>query len=318
VTVVSQLFDADREDQAVEVDESVVGSLSDRRLLWVDVKGDDEAELQRVAGLLNFERESVHSLLNPIGRPRLNVLGEYFEINVVALDDDDSPLPLDLLAGRNWVATVHRSAVPFLDELRDRLDPDTELGRITAPSFLAALLDWQVGTYFNAVDKLEQEVDRLDDRAMREKDPQSVLRDLIRMRHRIGAIRRTLAPHREVFAALARPDFEIVASSNSASHFRALIDRLERAIGAVENLRELLLGSFEILMTRTGQRTNDVMRLLTIISVILLPASVLAGVMGMNFQLAFFDDVRMFWVVIVTMAVIAVVVLVAARLRHWI
>lgn len=318
MAVTSWLFDADGADEAVEVDEAVIRRLTDRRLLWVDVEGDGEAELRQVADTLGFETESVRALLNPIGRPRLNVLGEYFEIKVVALDDHDQPLELDLLAGRNWVATVHRATIPFLDELRDRLRPDTELGRLNAPSFLAALLDWQVGTYFASVQELERDIDRLDDRALREKEPEDVLRDLIRMRHRIGAVRRTLTPHREVFAALARPDFEVVASSESAAHFRALIDRLERAISAVENVRELLIGSFDILMTRTGQRTNDVMRILTIISVILLPASVLAGVMGMNFRLGLFDDNRVFWVVIGVMVAIAVVVLLAARRRRWI
>ena len=318
MAVTSWLFDADGADEAVEVDEAVIGRLTDRRLLWVDVEGDGEAELRHVADTLGFESESVEALLNPIGRPRLNVLGEYFEIKVVALDDHDQPLELDLLAGLNWVATVHRATIPFLQELRDRLRPDTELGRLNAPSFLAALLDWQIGTYFASVQELERDIDRLDDRALREKEPEDVLRDLIGMRHRIGTVRRTLTPHREVFAALARPDFEVVASSESAAHFRALIDRLERAISAVENVRELLIGSFDILMTRTGQRTNDVMRILTIISVILLPASVLAGVMGMNFKLGLFDDNRVFWIVIGVMAAIAAVVLVAARRRRWI
>jgi Mg2+ and Co2+ transporter CorA len=71
-------------------------------------------------------------------------------------------------------------------------------------------------------------------------------------------------------------------------------------------------------MTRTGQRTNDVMRVLTIISVILLPASVLAGVMGMNFRLDLFDDNRIFWMVIATMVAVAVLVLFVARSRRWI
>lgn len=318
MTVDSRLFDADGTDDAVGLDEAIVRGLTDRQLLWVDVHGEDEEELRHVAEVLGFDRQSIHNLLNPIGRPRLDVLGEYFEVNVVALDEQDQPLELDLLAGRNWVATVHRDALPFLDELRERLAPDTELGRLTAPSFLAALLDWQVGTYFKSVDELEHAVDRLDDRALKDADRDDLLHDLIRVRRRIAGIRRTLTPHREVFAALARPDFEVIASSDSAAHFRALADRLERAISAVENARELLIGSFDIFMTQTSQRTNDVMRVLTIISVILLPAVVIAGVMGMNFKVSFFDDPAFFWLVLIAMAGIAVVVLLVARRQRWI
>ncbi len=318
MTVETRLFDADGSDREVELKQAAIDRLGDRQLLWVDIDGVENEDLVAVGKLLGFERQSLRNLLNPIGRPRLDVLGEYFEINVFALDKDEKAVELDLLAGRNWVATVHREPIAFIGDFRERIGPDTELGVLTAPSFIAALLDWQIGTYFASVDDLEHEVDRLDERALEEDDRDKVLREVLGLRRRIGTIRRTLTPHREVFAALARPDFEVIASSESAAHFRAIADRLERAIGAVENARELLIGSFDILMTREGQRTNDVMRVLTIISVILLPAVVLAGVMGMNFKVGFFDDPTMFWVVIGVMAVIAILVLVLARRQRWI
>ena len=318
MSVTTRLFDADGTDDEVELQSGLAGRLSDRQLLWVDVDGATEEELQSVTGHLGVHRQTLRNLMNPIGRPRVDMLGDYFELNVVALDTEENPLSLDLIAGSNWVATIHREPVPFIGEFRERLAPDSQLGALTAESFVAALLDWHVGTYFGAVDEMEKAVDDLDERALRESDRDEVLRDMIKMRRRIGRIRRALTPHREVFAALARPDFETVASSDSAAHFRALVDRLERAIGSVENARELLIGSFDIFMSRTGQRTNDVMRILTIISVILLPAAVLAGVMGMNFRVGIFDEPSLFWVVIACMGLVAAIVLIVARVKHWI
>ncbi len=70
-------------------------------------------------------------------------------------------------------------------------------------------------------------------------------------------------------------------------------------------------------MTQTAQRTNDVMRVLTIVNVILLPAVVLAGIMGMNFKVAFFENTNLFWIVIAAMVVIAAGSLVLARWRQW-
>lgn len=318
MTVSSRLFDADGTDQTVDIHSATLDRLTDRQLLWVDIERADERELHTVADALGVAPASVRPLLGPDREPRLDFVGDYFEMTVVALDEHEKPLVLELLAGKNWVATVHSSPVPFLGEFRQRLAPDTELGVLTAPSFLAALLDWQVGTYFAAVDRLGRAVDDLDERAFHARGRENLARDLIRLRRRIGAVRRTLTPHREVFAALARPDFEVIASSEPATHYRALVERLERAIGAVENVRELLIGSFDIFMTQIGQQTNDVMRTLTIITVILLPASVLAGVMGMNFQVGFFDDPAMFWVVVGSMVLIAVTVLLVARLKRWI
>ncbi|MDQ2941809.1 MAG: magnesium transporter CorA family protein [Chloroflexota bacterium] len=321
MSIVSRLFDADGTDREVEVDASVVKGLTDHQLLWADVMGDDERELRRTAELFSLEEQSLSNLLKPIGRPRLSVLSDYFEVNVVALGGDDRPVPLDLFAGANWVVTVHRDEITFLGDFRDQLAGDTELGRIEAPSFLAGLLDWQIGTYFESVDDLERSVDVLDERALsRSQDYDerfAVVTDLVRLRHRIGKLRRMLTPHRAVFAALARPDFEVIATSDSAAHFRAIADRLERAIDAVENARDLLIGSFDLYMTQTAQRTNDVMRILTIVNVVLLPAVVLAGIMGMNFNVGFFENANLFWVVLAVMVAIAAASLALARWRHW-
>ena len=320
MSMVSRLFDAAGDDREIELDASAIKRLTDRQLLWVDVSGDDEGELRRVGELFALEPQSIRNLESPIGQPRLDILERYFEVNVVAIGDDERPVPMELLAGPNWVITVHHQKGDFLDPFREQLSGDRELGRIEAPSFLAALLDWQLGTYFKLVDQLERGVDVLDERALRggdREDRTDLLAEMVQLRHRTGRIRRTIAPQREVFAALARPGFELLATSESAAHFRALQARVERAIDAVENARELLIGSFDLYMTQTSQRTNDVMRVLTIVNVILLPAVVLAGIMGMNFKVAFFENTNLFWIVIAAMVVIAAGSLVVARWRQW-
>jgi Mg2+ and Co2+ transporter CorA len=108
----------------------------------------------------------------------------------------------------------------------------------------------------------------------------------------------------ELFEELGRP-------------WPALNDRLDRAIEAVENLRELLLGTFEIHMGRAAQQANDIMKRLTMLSAVLLPAVVLAGVMGMNFQMPFFQDTTNFWFVVGAMGAFGVTLLVIARWRRW-
>jgi magnesium transporter len=82
--------------------------------------------------------------------------------------------------------------------------------------------------------------------------------------------------------------------------------------------KESTFGSFDLLVARIGQRTNDIVKVLTLVTVVLLPATVLAGIMGMNFQVGLFDDVWLFWVVIVAMLSIAALVLSVARSRRWI
>jgi magnesium transporter len=137
----------------------------------------------------------------------------------------------------------------------------------------------------------------------------------VRVRRRIGFIRRTLSPHRVAFAALARPDMAL--HDELGQPWPGPTDRLERALDAVENLRDLLLGTFDIHMGRAAQESNDIMKLLTMLSALLLPSVVLAGVMGMNFHPAFFDVAENFWIVVGAMVVFAIGLLGFTRLRGW-
>ena len=93
---------------------------------------------------------------------------------------------------------------------------------------------------------------------------------------------------------------------------------MTRAVDTARETKESTLGSFDLLVARIGQRTTDIMKVLTLVTVILLPATVLAGVMGMNFKVGLFDRAWIFWLVIAAMIGIAVLVLSVARGRHWI
>jgi magnesium transporter len=151
--------------------------------------------------------------------------------------------------------------------------------------------------------------------------PQSVSDDLARLvelRRSIGALRRALAPHREVIVALAHPELDLLSSETSAERFAAIESRVAQAVDAAREAKDSIRGSFDLLVARIGQRTNDIMKVLTLGTVILLPATVLAGIMGMNFQLGLFDVVWVFWVVIAMMLGIAVLVLSVARSQRWI
>ena len=85
-----------------------------------------------------------------------------------------------------------------------------------------------------------------------------------------------------------------------------------------ERPRDLLLGTFDVLMAHTGQRSNQAIQTLTVLSAMFLPAAVLAGVMGMNFDLPIFDDGRAFAIVVGVMVVVALAILSVARVKRWI
>ena len=174
-------------------------------------------------------------------------------------------------------------------------------------------------TYLHAVSDFEAAVDRLEVSVLSASAPRECLQDLADLRRGASRLRRMLAPHRHVFGAMARPDFRPDDAGIADKHFRALEQRFERAMDAVENARDLVVGSFELFATRSAERTNDTMRALTFVTVLLGTLSVVAGTLGMNFAAPFFDTGgRGFWIAFAGMSLVAVVAIIIARWRRWI
>ncbi len=307
----------DGSDEAIDLARWDGRQIADDELLWIDLVDPSDDELQAVERTLGLATESMDALGSPASGPSATVRGDSLEVVVRApgADHDDNAVVLQILVGAGWVVTNHEREIPFLEEHRDKIQDQREVGLLSPVEFLADLLEWHVDSFFRAAEQLELEVEKLDDAALRtERD---LVDRLVAMRRRIAHVRRMLAPHREVYADLTRPDFLPMLDEREERALASAAHRLERALDAISNVREMLIGTFDVHMTRTAQRTNEVMKVLTLASVILLPSVVLAGVMGMNFKVGFFENPNMFWVVVAIMGVLAVGTVVAARWRGW-
>jgi magnesium transporter len=277
--------------------------------------------LTAVEDVLGIEAREVQADEQDAGRARLRRTEDRIHLTVEALepeDHDGRPLirrEIDLIAGPNFVVSIQEGESVALSRFRDGLEGETRLGVLTAGDLLSSLVDEVIDDYFYVVELIEREIDLLDQAALHGAKGDDILGRIVALRQRIGLVRRTLAPHRQVLSTLALP--EMRAEEIVGQPWPGLIDRLESAMDAVEGLREGLIGTFDIHMSRVSQRANDVMRTLTLLSAVLLPAVVLAGIMGMNFKLDFFDTTTNFWLVIVAMVLLAVTILGVARARGW-
>lgn len=338
------LFDADGQDRELDATQIASVSLSEQQLLWVDLCGEDPALLRALTAQLGLSAHAAALSAALDGEPRVENFGDWFLIHAAAIADGDSAQPdterpgnghgasarngrmrhsaqdLAIVTGHNFVLTLHREPLRFLDQLRERERADTQLGVLSAESFTASLLDWQLGTYFDAVSRFEAAVDRLEVNLLASRRQRECLPELAELRRVVSRLRRRLAPHRNLFAAMERPDFRPSADGVPADkHFRLLRERFDRAMEALDNARDLVVGSFELFATRTAQRTNDTMRVLTFFTVLLGTLAVLAGVLGMNFDAPFFNSgAKGYWSAIAAMVMLAAIALGWARLRRWI
>jgi Mg2+ and Co2+ transporter CorA len=321
------LFDDDGRDRQVDLDGEPLRVVGDSKLLWVDVDARDEARIDAIRASAELTDEVADLLASDERAPHVLRYPDHVLLRLVALQPADpaesqsskaadvTSAAIDIIVGRNLVITVHEGRIKAFDDFQDHVRGDSRLGALEAADFLTILVDSVVAVYQQLAEGVERRIDALDELAVRGSREEAFLAEVVSLRRRVAVLRRALAPHAWAFSQLARPDFEL---EGVGKPWPGVVARLDRAIDAVENARELLMGAFDVYMARSAQRTNDVMKALTIISAVLLPAVVIGGVMGMNFKIGFFDDPGNFWLAVGTMLALAVGVIGVSRWRGWI
>lgn len=287
----ARLFTAHQDDRDLDISELSGLRPEQDELLWVDLQDPDAYTLDEVFESLGVEEETRRSLRDPATNPTTGKGGEQFWVRVVAVSVGDGlkmeGCLLQVAAGKDWVLTLHRDPIDFINRVRRREPVGSDIGRLRAESFVAALLDWHLSTYFGAAADFEVAIERLEVSILDDKT-RECLPEMRRLRKAASRLRRMLSPHRAVFGALSRPDFSPASDKLVDRHFAALDTRFERAMDMVENARDLVIGSFELLSSQTALKTNNSMRTLTFATVITGILAVIAGVLGMNFDAPFF------------------------------
>ena len=294
-------------------------------MLWVDLIAPSEEESRELAEVFELlEGPNVSAAERKAGLVSEN---GYLAVSAVAVSDEERDIEservvLDCFVGANWVLTAHSADIAVIDEFRETASGEGELGTLDAPSFLANLLEWVVSSYLRAFDEIEAELEDFDVDALTapSRDPDAQIKLLIEARQRVGGLRRSLAPHRDVFAALSHSEFDPLSSETSSRRFVELTAQLDSALASARDVKDAIASSFDVLIVRTEHRTNEIIKVLTLVSILLLPGALIAGIAGMNvnFKLDVFFHSALFWIVTVTIIAISATSIALARARNWV
>jgi magnesium transporter len=320
----------ERESEAILFDANTVehlAGLADRprnlrgsQLLWVDLHRGSAIDADEVAEAFELDQRTHKFLTDPQKEPVFYDYGRYIHITTYApREDEEGELhSVECVVGENWVITAHDRPIQVLEDFAARVSGSGDTGSLDGPAFLAALLEWVLGSYTAAFERVEQRLEEFDVHAMRGEGADEDIETLIEMRREVGKLRRALAAHRSALVALTHPELEALGSDASGERFQSLFARYEATLQEARDAREAIVGSFDVLIARGSHKTNRIMTVLTLTSVILLPGALIAGVMGMNFKVGFFQDTALFWVVVASIIAIAPIAVGGAKLRRWI
>jgi len=294
--------------------------LAGDQLLWVDLHRDADISTTEVAEAFALEDRTARYLETPHERPVFFDHGHYLHITTYApQEEEEGELhAVECVIGENWVVTAHDVEIPVLEEFAARVSGSGDTGTLDGPGFLAALLEWVLGAYTAAFERIEERLEDFDVHSMRGEGADEDIELLIAMRREVGKLRRALAAHRSALVALTHPELVLLGNNKSCERFESLYSRYEATLQEARDAREAIVGSFDVLIARGGHHTNQIMKVLTLTSVILLPGALLAGVMGMNFKVGIFDHAVLFWAVLAVIVGVAPLTIAVAKHREWI
>jgi magnesium transporter len=300
-----------------------VHDLGRSSIMWIDFDQPLDGRAQELAEALDLNRNTQDRLADGAKSPYLEDCESYVHVTALAPSRDDGRVELvkvDCLVSRSWVVTMHQGSVPVLDDFRGRACGPGETGRLDGLELLANLLEWVLHSYLEAFEEIEVALEEFDARAMAGSmdETDSELERLVELRHEVGQLRRALTSHREVLLALTKPELGGVKTEDHGDRFEKLRLRLEEVVQSARDSRDSVVGSFDVVIARAEQRTNEIVKVLTLGSMLLLPGALIAGVLGMNFRVGLFEHAWLFWVVLGAIAALAVATLAAARARDWI
>lgn len=298
--------------------------------VWVDlpdpgteVQPDVEKVLREV---FQFHPLAVDDALVETHVPKVDDWGEYLYIVLHAVNfqhgkDHIETLEVDIFVGANYLVTHHVSEVPALDRLWQTILRDERHTRKGVDYLLYELCDFIATDYMPVMDRIDEAIDHIQDTVFDTNNPRTV-QFIFKLKSAVLDLRRVLSPQREVLNKLSRGDFPMI-DSNVRIYMRDVYDHFVRLTDLNESLRDLVAGSLDTYLSVTANRTNEVMKVLTIITVLFMPLTFITGFFGMNFfggNMELFVNVPpwlMFAVAMLIMIGVPAAMLLYIRRRGW-
>jgi magnesium transporter len=261
-------------------------------VLWLDAQSPEDTEqLHELKSELGMSATVVDAILNPRERTKLMRYGDYFHVAVHDCECDDDTVQsreIDVVTGPGWLLTVRHPGDDGsnfdLDEVARRFDLQREEHAETEQGFLLwAIFDVIVDRYFDVTDEVDDRLDAIEDIVFSPAPPTDVPREIFTVRSDLSTLRRAAAPLREVVNAIIRREIDFV-DDHAIVHFHDVYDRVLRVGDLVEAQRDLLTGLLEANLAVTSNQLNQVMKKMTSWGAILIVATLIAGIYGMNFR----------------------------------
>lgn len=299
-------------------------SLTLEKLTWIDVEDPDAETLLALKEKYGFHELDIEDCLSENQRSKVDEYNDYlFTILHIPFYDKRKQRmvgeEVDIFIKTNLLITVHWGGLKSLNDFYDRLEKSLaerkKMMQHSSGYLLYEIADHLFGSLFPLLDSIELNVSTLEQEAFTggQKD---MLKEILNTKKNIIAFRRIMAPLRTVVAQLEHKNKKFLPESLEV-YFDDVLDKVEKIWSNLENLKELIESLQDTNESLISHTTNNVIKTLTVFSVVMLPLNLLAGMYGMNVHLPFASHPLIFFFLGGGMILILMIMLIFFRIKRW-
>ena len=324
ITITAMDFDQEEvREFGIERTEKISALLGKANLSWLNIDGlHDEKRIEEIGALVGIPFHILSDILNPSLRPKVQEFdnGVFITLKMLQFKEESSTITvenLSLILTQGCLLSFQEQKGDVFNPVRDRIRKHKNKIRTSGIDYLAfALLDVVVDNYIYIIGLLGEDIENLEDK-MTDEPKKELLEEINNYKKELNLLRKNIKPAREMILSLVKLESEILQNENRF-HFKELQDNITEAGELSDSYREILYDQLNIYHTIMSTRLNDIMRTLTIFSVMFIPLTFIVGVYGTNFdnlpELHWQNGYFIMWAV---MVIVAFVMFLFFRNKKW-
>jgi magnesium transporter len=293
------------------------------RISWINIDGLRKNDVETVCSHFGIHPLIMEDILSVDQRPKmdevdgvlfclLNML--YFNVEKKTVETEQ----ISILLGKDFIISFQEDANrdPF-DPIRSKLRiPKSHIRQRTADYMLYAMLDLIVDNYFLVMESLGEQIEMLEEEVVRKSNTRSLAR-INQLRKELIVLKRNIAPVRDLIAGIVRSESELL-DDRTTKYFKDVYDHIIQAFDLSENYRDIMMSMQDLYVSNVNLRLNEVMKVMTIVTCLLAPATVIGGIFGMNFDIIPYAHHQWgFYFAVSVMLIVPLIMLYIFKKRGW-
>lgn len=252
---------------------------------WIDIDNPSVTELEELKGFYGFHSLAIEDCEKQTKRSKIDEFDNHHFIVAATHQTNQSAYyaykNLYMFIGENYLISMHYGESRVISKIINKYMKDINIAQNEIAFLLYHILDEAVDQYFLLTDKLEEDINTLEEKAMN-KPVQSTLNEIMKVKKSVTKLRRVISPFREVMNTILRHD-DIIDEKNRM-YFSDIYDHILRIYDIIESDQEMVTSCLELYSSQLSNSMNTVMKFLTSITTIMTSITLLSGWFGMNFS----------------------------------